>query len=152
MAIMTVDAKKGLKKVEQSKAALEKYYESLRDRGDKTLRILQDRTSIDTGKTARSWKLKYESVSMDRVSWSVSPEGREKEVGFLEYGTKPHVIEPEDKEALRFEVGGDEVFAKRVYHPGTRPLGFVRRTKDELREWATKEHDKLKTRLKQIWG
>lgn len=150
--MMTVDARRGMMKVKQSQKMLEIYYQALRDRGEKTLETLQSRTPVDTGETAKSWALTYRSVSKDKVSWSINPEGKEDVVRFLEYGTKPHVIEPVDKEALKFEVGGDEVFAKSAYHPGTRPLGFVRKTKDELREWATREHDKLKARIKKIWS
>ncbi len=62
------------------------------------------------------------------------------EVGkFVEFGTNPHIIQPKNKEALRFEVGRVErlsgkkkgktiVFAKRVRHPGTRPNPFIRNT------------------------
>lgn len=44
---------------------------------------------------------------------------------FLEEGTRPHTIEPRDKEALRWWDGGEH-FAKRVEHPGTRPYFFMR--------------------------
>jgi len=38
----------------------------------------------------------------------------------VEFGTQPHVITPDDAEALRFEgADGDIVFAQRVEHPGT---------------------------------
>lgn len=47
---------------------------------------------------------------------------------FVEYGTKPHVIRPRRKGgSLRFVVKGKVVFAKRVNHPGTRPLKFLYR-------------------------
>ncbi|MEM3066890.1 MAG: hypothetical protein QXI81_06125 [Nitrososphaerota archaeon] len=37
---------------------------------------------------------------------------------FVAYGTRPHIIEPVRARALRFEVDGTTVFAKRVMHPG----------------------------------
>ena len=37
---------------------------------------------------------------------------------FLEYGTRPHTIEARNAKALAFRSGGQEVFAKRVQHPG----------------------------------
>jgi hypothetical protein len=37
---------------------------------------------------------------------------------FVHWGTKPHVIKPKDKKALRFVAGGKFVFAKSVNHPG----------------------------------
>jgi len=68
--------------------------------------------------------------------------------GFLEHGTKAHIIEPKarrtkgqagaktrrDRRMLRFEVGGEEVFARRVQHPGTRELNFIEKsmTEDEF--------------------
>lgn len=44
----------------------------------------------------------------------------------LEYGTKPHVIEPKAAKALHFQSDGQDVFAKRVNHPGTKPLAIMR--------------------------
>lgn len=41
---------------------------------------------------------------------------------FLERGTKPHDIYPFFKKALKFEVNGKNVFAKKVKHPGTEAL------------------------------
>ncbi|MFD3612394.1 hypothetical protein ACFWXA_30870 [Streptomyces atroolivaceus] len=42
-------------------------------------------------------------------------------------GTRPHIIRPRRKKALRFEVRGREVFAAYVRHPGTRPNNFLAR-------------------------
>ncbi|WP_326597126.1 hypothetical protein [Streptomyces sp. NBC_01803] len=42
-------------------------------------------------------------------------------------GTRPHVIRPRRRQALRFEVGGRTVFAAYVRHPGTRPNPFLTR-------------------------
>ena len=39
--------------------------------------------------------------------------------GVLEHGSKPHVIIPRTRKALKFMVGGKAVFAKKVKHPGT---------------------------------
>lgn len=44
----------------------------------------------------------------------------------LEYGTKPHVIEPKTAKALHFKSDGQDVFAKRVNHPGTKPFAIMR--------------------------
>jgi len=40
-------------------------------------------------------------------------------------GTRPHIIRPVRAQALRFTVGGRVVFAKIVYHPGTRANNFL---------------------------
>lgn len=50
---------------------------------------------------------------------------------FVEYGTKAHTITPNDADALNFEVGGSEVFAQRVEHPGTEPQPFMRTAAEE---------------------
>ena len=42
----------------------------------------------------------------------------------VNYGTKPHIIEPVNAKALRFVINNNIVFAKRVRHPGTRGAGF----------------------------
>jgi len=41
-------------------------------------------------------------------------------------GTRPHVIRPVRAKALRFTVGGQVVYAKVVFHPGTKPNDFLR--------------------------
>lgn len=66
-------------------------------------------------------------------------------------GTKPHVIEPKTKKALRFEGGGGRVqrlsssprrqatfvFAKRVKHPGTKPNPWlIRAVIKKLDRWG----------------
>jgi HK97 gp10 family phage protein len=53
---------------------------------------------------------------------------------YVEEGTQPHAIVPVNPRALRFEVGGQMVFAKHVHHPGTRPQPFVRETAEETRK------------------
>ena len=44
----------------------------------------------------------------------------------IEYGTKPHVIQPKNANALHFTTDGQEVFTKRVNHPGTKPNPVMR--------------------------
>lgn len=44
----------------------------------------------------------------------------------LEYGTKPHLIEPKSAKFLHFQKDGKDVFAKIVHHPGTKPLAIMR--------------------------
>lgn len=51
----------------------------------------------------------------------------------VEYGTAPHVITPKKSKALRFQIGKDEVYAKKVQHPGTAPNPFVKRAVNTLR-------------------
>jgi len=46
----------------------------------------------------------------------------------VEFGSRPHVIMPRRARALRFYIGGREVFARYVRHPGTRATYVVRRS------------------------
>lgn len=48
-------------------------------------------------------------------------------VRFVLDGTRPHIIVPRRAKALRFIVGGDVVFTRRVRHPGTRANNFLGR-------------------------
>lgn len=45
---------------------------------------------------------------------------------FVEFGTDPHVITADNKDALKFEVGGETVFATSVDHPGTEAQPYMR--------------------------
>lgn len=52
---------------------------------------------------------------------------------YLEEGTKAHEIVPRYKKVLRFEVdSGRVVFAKKVYHPGTRPYKMVEQGQEKV--------------------
>lgn len=44
---------------------------------------------------------------------------------FVHEGTGPHWILPRAKKALRWSKGGKFVFAKKVFHPGTKPDQFL---------------------------
>ena len=44
----------------------------------------------------------------------------------IEYGTKPHVIQPKTANALHFQSDGEDVFTKKVNHPGTKPNPVMR--------------------------
>ncbi|MEM0010793.1 MAG: HK97 gp10 family phage protein [Candidatus Bathyarchaeia archaeon] len=51
---------------------------------------------------------------------------------YVEFGARPHEIQPVHARALRFEAAGRVVFAMRVQHPGTRPQPFIRETVDQV--------------------
>jgi hypothetical protein len=40
-------------------------------------------------------------------------------------GTRPHMIRPSTKKALKFKIGGRTVFARVVNHPGNKPNNFL---------------------------
>lgn len=46
--------------------------------------------------------------------------GREYNLGkLIEYGTRPHLIEPVKAQVLKFTIDGQTIFASHVFHPGT---------------------------------
>jgi HK97 gp10 family phage protein len=54
--------------------------------------------------------------------------------GFVNNGTRPHIIRAVNAKALRFFVGGSAVFAKYVNHPGTKPTLFMETALQNLRD------------------
>lgn len=52
-------------------------------------------------------------------------EGMTPYLGYVLYGTSPHVIVPNRAKALRFASGAGVVFATKVQHPGNRGNNFV---------------------------
>jgi len=46
---------------------------------------------------------------------------------FVMFGTKPHLIKPKNKKALRWAGGGAFHFAKVVHHPGNKPDNWLKR-------------------------
>lgn len=44
----------------------------------------------------------------------------------IEYGTEPHIIEPNERQALAFQSNGQNVVVKKVHHPGTKPNPVMR--------------------------
>jgi hypothetical protein len=113
------------------------------------LTVIKARTPRKEGKTFESWTIHYHKVT-DAVVWEISPDGREKEVLYLEFGTRPHPITPRG-EALKFEIEGETVYAKSVFHPGTRPLGFVRLTQDDLDKSAREIGERLLSNIQHVW-
>lgn len=77
-----------------------------------------------TGKTAASFVLSRVKVG----HWVLRSSN--KVARYLESGTKAHTIRPKSKSVLRFQSGGGLVFAKKVNHPGTKPIGYVAKEED----------------------
>lgn len=72
----------------------------------------------------------------DFVDWKIEPGPRGLQgvivcdhpaVRFVIEGTRPHIIRPRRAQALRFDAGGQTVFAAVVHHPGTRANPFLQR-------------------------
>lgn len=83
--------------------------------------LMRERAPRRTGRLASSIRREVgavEAVIGPRAPYAIH----------IEYGTRPHEIRPVNSRALRFEIGGQLVFAVRVQHPGTRPNPFLRET------------------------
>lgn len=67
---------------------------------------------------------------------------------FVIFGTRPHVIKPNKKKALRWVGPGGFVFAKKVNHPGYRGDDYMGRAKDDaIAQFQKITRDALKASL-----
>ncbi|MFD5788567.1 hypothetical protein ACFWH1_18335 [Streptomyces sp. NPDC127037] len=110
----------------------------LRLRNGRAGRKLAERTQ----RVARIAEREAPGSMGDYITWKVidGPKGLEgvivcdhPAVRYVLNGTRPHIIRPRRRKALRFEVGGRVVFAKLVHHPGTKPNNFLKRALREGR-------------------
>lgn len=69
------------------------------------------------GRTSRTWTLRPQFTISTNVDYAE----------MVQNGTRPHTIRPRTKQVLKFNVGGQTVFAKVVHHPGTRARPFLDR-------------------------
>ena len=66
---------------------------------------------------------------MDRINFytdSMSVIAEQSYSAAIEYGTVPHEIRPKTQTALHFVKNGQDVFTKKVHHPGTKPNPVMR--------------------------
>ncbi|MFH8577113.1 hypothetical protein [Streptomyces zaomyceticus] len=103
---------------------------ALRARGGIAERALRRKTQKVAGIAER----RAPGSMGDYVSWTIEegPRGLQgvitcdhPAVRYVLDGTRPHVIRPRNAKALRFDMGGRIVFAKKVNHPGTRANNFL---------------------------
>lgn len=81
----------------------------------------------NTGKYAESIQVGDTKVNNKTITTEIytdakviSCSGAEYNLGYLlETGTSPHLIEPVNAKILHFKINGEDVFTKRVHHPGT---------------------------------
>jgi hypothetical protein len=72
-------------------------------------------THTKTGALARSLRLRPEGDS----AWIIDHDQQAApHAVFVHWGTRPHVIRPKDKKALRWVSGNQFIFARFVRHPG----------------------------------
>lgn len=122
----------------------------------------------DFRETVKTWKRKpkFETkVSLAGSRMTVTVYTTDPIYGYVDKGTKPHVIRPVKAKALHFVTGysakttprvigsreggadGDEVFTKEVQHPGTKAREF---DKIIARKWQRKFRSEMSKFLKDI--
>jgi hypothetical protein len=104
--------------------APEVFDELLVQSGDLIAKTMKEKAPVKSG-------FLRESITARKGQGQVEVGPTAKYAPFVEFGTKPHIIEPVSASVLAFEIDGTTVFAKRVMHPGFSGRFFVRETKDE---------------------
>ncbi len=123
-------------------------FDTVLDELDETLRTALEISASEVARIAKGTTTFTDRSGALRSSMQPDPEGPrgnyaagtlEMGVGFgatsedgfpyglaLEYGSKAHVIAPKFRTTLRIPVEGGFLFRRRVMHPGTQELGFMR--------------------------
>ncbi|MEM4451479.1 MAG: hypothetical protein QXF74_05755 [Nitrososphaerota archaeon] len=81
--------------------------------------IVKDITPVRSGRLRSAIRSEWLSTYEQRV---VIGDADVRYAPFVFYGTRPHIIEPTSARALRFKVDGRTFFARRTFHPGTKPI------------------------------
>ncbi len=101
------------------KKGLEKKYKEI---GKIVCKNLGDVMEQSLGKkTTKVNNIKFKIEGNEIIIYTKDPV-----VTYIEYGTKPHIIRPKFKQALKFQVKGETVITKEVHHPGTKAKPFIR--------------------------
>lgn len=86
------------------------------------------------GNLTESQQTLADDIQVFSDSESVQVGSRNEILKFLEWGVRPHIIEPDTADALAWENDeGETVFATKVHHPGFEPYSHMRSAVDEAR-------------------
>lgn len=125
------------------------------DAGRLGLKDAADGALVDFKATTKTWQHEVEfSIKEQRDGYLVGPTGGATDIyGYVEHGTRAHMIVARRAKRLRFSPGGSAktspgvlgsssgsrgsgtVFARAVRHPGTKPRGFSKLIRAK---WASK--------------
>ena len=124
-----------MKNIESLSVDISKYGERVIDNLIKAQRetakdLLKDvkaQAPVDTGAYRDSIQMSETTYDGNTIRTSVYTDatvmdsvGRTYNLGdLIEYGTRPHLIEPARKQVLKFTINGQTIFASHVFHPGT---------------------------------
>lgn len=90
---------------------------TLQEAGQAVERIAKETAPADTSNYKNHIEYDQKNSVIAHASYSAA----------IEYGTKPHIIEPTGgKKALAFQKDGQEIIVKKVNHPGTKPNPVMR--------------------------
>lgn len=111
------------------KAAQQMVADIIRVKAIEIKRLAQRYAPVKTGKLQSSIEIKYARDYQWAEIYPTAPYAK-----YIEYGTgsrgeypgTAYTITPKNAKALRFEVQGKVVYAKKVKHPGIRPQPFMR--------------------------
>lgn len=88
----------------------------------------------------RSGSLRNSITRGEKSTWALFVKAGGKDAPyaqFIEAGSRAHEIKARRANFLRFEQGGQVVFRKRVFHPGTKPGRFMQSARDAAEGVAT---------------
>lgn len=98
------------------------------------LKKLKENTPSKTGKTRLAWKMKEVKPGI----FEIINEQFGDIIRYLDEGTglygptgEKYIIMPKSKKSLKFIINGQEVFAKKVVHPGLEARHFIDETFDD---------------------
>ncbi len=109
---------------------LGRYHEA---KAQRVLASAQQLVPRDTGRLASTLRIERGRNQYGPYLHVVAGDRSTPYLGHVLFGTEPHVIRPRRAKALRFVVGGAVVFARRVFHPGTRARNFLKAALDAAR-------------------
>lgn len=125
-------------------AQLDQRRDEVRFLGRKLRGYMQEEAPKKTGDFARSHRFRT-FVANGRTGFTMTAQYPLK--NFIVKGTRAHEIKARRANFLRFEVGGKVVFAKRVWHTGTKPNPYDQRA---LNRWEV-DADLALNRIAQRW-
>lgn len=99
---------------------------------------------LRAGIVARLLASSFRSVQWEILS--LAPYSR-----YVESGTRPHMILPRNGVALRFMMNGQEVFARKVNHPGTKAQPFMGPALLKAGRVMRRELELLPHKLQKLW-
>lgn len=116
--------------------AFQKWVERVKREAPKVFNELLDRSGSLIAETMRMKApvrtgFLRDSIIIHKSGGSVEVGPTASYASYVEFGARPHIIEPVHASVLAFKMGGQTVFAKRVQHPGFQGRFFVKRTGKE---------------------